>query len=110
MSTYTHRPPELSRLGLVRFHLGQAAKQFRSTYWQLRIVAFLLLGLCRKRTMVAPCHEVTAAASQQLSGRNVLSDINSLENVKVMATPLAGASVERGVEVGNMLRHREQRG
>ena len=80
MSTYTHRPPELSRLGLVSVHLGQAAKQFRSAYWQLRIVIGLLLGLCRKRTMVAPCREVTAAASQLLLGRNVSSDLNSSEN------------------------------
>jgi len=32
------------------------------------------------------------------------------ENVKVMATPLAGASVGRGVEVKITVKHREQRG
>ena len=34
----------------------------------------------------------------------------SLSNVKVMATPLAGASVERGIEVVITGKHREQRG
>jgi len=33
-----------------------------------------------------------------------------LPNVKVMATPLAGASVERGDEVEIPVKHREQRG
>ena len=33
-----------------------------------------------------------------------------LHNVKVMATPLARANVERGVEVGITWKHREQRG
>jgi hypothetical protein len=33
-----------------------------------------------------------------------------LANVKVMATPLAGASVGRGVEVEITVKHREQRG
>ena len=34
----------------------------------------------------------------------------SLANVKVMATPLAGASVDRGVKVVVMGKHEEQRG
>jgi hypothetical protein len=34
----------------------------------------------------------------------------SLENVRAMATPLAGADVERGVEVAVTWKHGEQRG
>lgn len=41
-------------------------------------------------------------------GHGVVS--NSLANVRVMATPLAGASVDRGVEVEITNKHREQRG
>ena len=33
-----------------------------------------------------------------------------LDNVRVMATPLARASVDRGVEVEITWKHREQRG
>jgi hypothetical protein len=46
--------------------------------------------------------------SSELSAIVLCSSL--LPNVKVMATPLAGASVERGVEVVITGKHREQRG
>lgn len=97
MSTYTHRPPELSRLGHARYHLGQVAKQCRLIYWHLRIASCFLLETRRKRPTPATGHEVTAAASQLLLGRNVSSDLNSSENAEVMAAPLAGAADETEV-------------